>query len=71
MFNISKVTSFLFVTLQEFVFECLYLWFHLITLQDTHVIYSSFTLEFPDLCVEELDIVVQVDGLVVCEQLRG
>lgn len=70
MFNISEVTPFLFVTLQEFVFKSLDLWFHFIGIQDTHVVYSSFTLEFSDLGIEELDIVVQVDSLVVCEQLR-
>jgi len=69
MFNIPEITSLLLVTLKEFVFECLDVWFHFIGVQDTDIVDSPFALEFAHLSVEELDIVIQVDSLVVCLQL--
>jgi len=70
MFNLPKVAPFLLLALQKLVFKCLDVRFHLVRLQDTHIVDPPLTLELPHLRVEELDIIIQIDGLVVRHQLR-
>ena len=68
--DVAEVAALLLVALQELVFERLDVGLHLVGVKDADVVDAALAVELADLGVEELDVVVEVDGLVVREQLR-
>lgn len=70
MFNLPEVTPLLLLALEKLMLQSLDVWFHFVTLQYTDIVDPPLTLKFPNLRIKELNIIIKVDGLVVCEQLR-
>lgn len=68
--HITEVAALLFVALYEFVLEQLYLRLHLVGVEDYTVVDPTLTVEFPYLVVEELGIIVYIDYLVLCFDVR-
>lgn len=67
---ISEVAPLLFVALYEFILEHLYLRLHLVGVEDYAVVNPTLTVEFPYLVVEEFGIIVYIDYLVLCFDVR-
>lgn len=68
-FHIAEVAAFLFVALDELVFEKLNVRLHFVGVEDDCIVHIPFGLELPDLAVEELAVVVDVHQLVLSLQI--